>query len=80
MSTLETTLSMLKGLPEEDQQKVLRYTKQLYDSENQSDPFRPVTIEDVIADLEISRKEIAEGKGLDMDEALKEMGQKYGFI
>ncbi len=35
--------------------------------------------EQILSDLEVSRQQIADGKGLDMENALNRMGKHHGF-
>ena len=58
MSTLESTVSMLEVLPDTDVQIVFNVTKELMDKHDTS-PFKPVTKEDVLNDLNISAKDIS---------------------
>ena len=44
------------------------------------DPFAPVSIEQVLSDLAVSRREIEEGKGMDAEKALEQLGRKYGYL
>ena len=80
MSTLEATVSMLQAMPEEARQKVFEYTQRLFVSRKPANPFVPLTEAQMLSDLEESRSQIAAGQGLDMKNALEEMGKKYGFI
>ncbi|MCR5211266.1 MAG: hypothetical protein K6C41_01815 [Lachnospiraceae bacterium] len=80
MSTIEATLSMLETMPEEARVKVFQYTQTLFTSPKPANPFTPKTEKDVLADLEESRKQISEGKGVDMKQALEEMGARHGFV
>ena len=80
MSTLEATVSMLQAMPEEARQKVFEYTQRLFVSGKPANPFVPLTEAQILSDLEASRNQIAAGQGLDMKNALEEMGKKYGFI
>lgn len=41
---------------------------------------RPVTEEDILADLALSRRQIEQGKGKDAEEALAEMGKANGYV
>ena len=43
-------------------------------------PYKQKSKREILADLEKSRKQISEGKGIDMKQALREMGTKHGFI
>ena len=80
MSTLDATFSMLEIMPKDDQEKVFQYTRQLYTSQKSSNPFVPLTADQILADLEESRKQAAKGKCRDMEEALSEMGKRHGFV
>ena len=80
MSTLGATLSMLEVLPKESQAKVFRFTQELYSKEKEASPFMPLTEEQILSDLEISRKQAENGEGLNAKEALVAIGKKYDFV
>ena len=80
MSTIKATVSMLETLPEDARLKVFYYTRDLLHSIRPANPYLPVGTDQVLSELEESRKQIEEGKGLSMKSALQEMGQKHGFI
>ena len=80
MSTLEATVSMLESMPEEARVKVFVYTQNLFTSNKPASPFVPLTEEKVFSDLSISRQQAANGEGLNMREALMEMGRQHGFV
>ena len=80
MSTLEATMSMLETMPEEAQAKVFEFTQSLFVAGNPESPFTPLTEAQVLADLEKSRQQITEGKGLNARGALEEMGRQHGFV
>jgi len=80
MSTLDATVSMLEAMPEDARIKVLEFTQQLFTSRKPANPFVPVDTEQVLSDLVESRRQIADGKGLDMEDALTRMGKQHGFI
>lgn len=71
---------MLEAMPEEARRKVFQFTQQLFTSEKPASPFLPVGTRQILSDLAQSRQEIAEGKGMDMEEALEEIGRKHGFV
>lgn len=77
MSTLEQTVSMLESLPEEDVKAIHDITYRFYIRERS--PFKPVTKEQVLNDLAVSREQVANGEGIELGEALKEIGDKYGL-
>ena len=48
--------------------------------EPSSAPFSPVSLEQVLSDLAVSRREIAKGNGIDAREALLEIGRENGYL
>lgn len=80
MSTIDATVSMLEVMPEEARLKVFEFTQQLVVSKKQESPFVSVTVKSVLSDLAESRQQIAEGNGLDMEDALEEIGKQHGFV
>lgn len=80
MSTLEATVSMLESMPEEARMKVFTYTQSLFTSNKPANPFVPLTEEKILSDLSISRQQAANGEGLNMKDALMEMGKQHGFV
>lgn len=80
MSTIEATVSMLEAMPEEARIKVFEYTQQIFTSRKPANPFVPVGEKEVLSTLAWSRQQIAEGKGLDMEEALNGLGERHGFL
>lgn len=80
MSSMEATMSMLEVMPEEARLKVLEFTKKLFTLERPANPYRKLTSDQILGDLEESRKQIARGEGLEMEDALGELGRKHGFV
>ncbi|MCM1233210.1 MAG: hypothetical protein NC489_24085 [Ruminococcus flavefaciens] len=80
MSTLDATVSMLEAMPEDARIKVLEFTRQLFTSRKPANPFVPVSCDQIFSDLAESRRQIADGQGGDMEEALNSMGKQHGFI
>ncbi len=80
MNTLDATVSMLEAMPEDARIKVLEFTQQLFTSRKPANPFVPVSQEQVLTDLAESRRQIAAGQGLNMEDALNRMGKQHGFI
>jgi len=66
MSTLDATVSMLEAMPEDARIKVLEFTQQLFTSRKPANPFVPISQEQVLSDLAESRRQIADGEGLDI--------------
>jgi len=71
---------MLEVMPEDARIKVFEFTQKLFTSRKTANPFVPVSTKQVLSDLSESRQQIAEGKGLDMKDALNELGKQYGFL
>ena len=80
MSSVEATMSMLEAMPEEARLKVLEFTRKLFTSERPANPHTQLTSAQILNDLEESREQIARGEGLDMEDALGELGRKHGFV
>lgn len=80
VGTLDATISMLEAMPEDARIKVMEFTKQLFTSRRPANPFIPVSQEQVLSDLAESRLQIADGQGLNMEDALDRMGKQHGFI
>ncbi len=80
MSTLDATVSMLEAMPEDARIKVMEFTQELFTSRKPANPFVPVSEGQVLSDLAESRRQIASGQGLNMEDALNRMGKKHGFI
>ena len=71
MSTLDATVSMLEAMPEDARIKVMEFTQKLFTSRKPANPFVPVSQEQILSDLAESRQQIADGKGLDMEDAIE---------
>ncbi len=80
MSTLDATVSMLEAMPEEARIRVFEFTQKLFTSRKPANPFTSVSVKQVASDLAESRQQIAEGKGLNMEDALNELGRNHGFL
>lgn len=80
MSTLDATVSMLEAMPEDARIKVMEFTQKLFTSRKPANPFVPVSQEQILSDLAGSRQQISDGKGLNMEDALKRTGKQHGFI
>ena len=75
MSTLEQTVSMLETLPEDDVKAIHDITYRFYIRERSI--LKPLTKEQILKDLSISREQIANDEALEMGEAIKEIEAKY---
>lgn len=79
MNTLENTLSMMKTLPETDLLEIQKFTTKLFKQRRTECPFPLKNREDIYRDLETSRQQAAEGKCMEMGQALAEIREKYGL-
>ncbi len=77
MSTLEATVSMLKQLPEKDLLKIQAFVRLFFP--DSSNPFVPLTEEEIYAQLEESRKHAEEGKLKDARLVSSNVRAKYGL-
>ena len=71
---------MLEAMPEEARIKVFEFTQKLFTSRKSANPFVSVSEKKVTSDLAESRRQIAEGRGLNMKDALNELGRNHGFL
>ena len=79
MSTIEATLSLIKNLSKEDQQKVLLYIQDLISSDSKN-PFSPLTVDKILNDISISEEEFNTGKSLNAEDAIQNLRREYGFL
>lgn len=86
MTTLETTISMIKTLPEADLVKIQNFTKKLSRrreaeaiDQAMAELLPKKSAEEIYADLARSRQQAAEGKCQDAEEFLAELRVEYGF-
>lgn len=76
MSTLESTISMLRVMPEAEVQVIFDLTKAMF--EKRSTPFQPVGREEVLRDLDLSDRQIANGNYHVAKEAIEALKARYG--
>lgn len=77
MNTLDATISMLRALPESDIKIIHDITYFIYTKRH--NPSKPITKEQILNDLAISREQIANGEYQDLDKAIDEIETKYGI-
>lgn len=75
MSTLETTVSMMKQLPEKDLLKVQAFVRLFFPES--SNPFSPLSEEEIYFQLERSRKHAEEGQLKDAMQISSNVRAKY---
>lgn len=74
MSTLEANLELLSTIPEEHQKEIQRY---LLINFCKTNPYKPLSGNEILSELAESRMCYAQGEGEDFDKALDEIGKKY---
>ena len=80
MSTIDATISMMQGMTEASQMKVLDYVKLVYREETAPGPFEPLSAEEILDKLAIGRAQNQAGEGIPFDEAMRRIGRENGFI
>lgn len=78
MSNLEATVSMLEMLPEADIEIIYGITKKMFD-EKQGSPFKPLSADDILRDLEISSEQFKQGKCSTAEEIVARARERYGL-
>ncbi len=77
MSTLESTIAMLRMMPEEDVRVIFEMTKKLFD--DKSSPFAPVGKSQILRDVDAASRQIDQGKTMDAAEAIQGLRKTYGL-
>ena len=77
MSTLESTISMLRIMPEADVQVIFEMTKKLFDGKASS--FAPVGKQQILDDVDASAMQIEQGKTIKAADAIQELRTTYGL-
>lgn len=76
MSTLEANLALLLTIPEEQQEEIQSYLLTNFCTDN---PYRPLSGDEIFAELAESRACYLAGGGEDLDKVLDEIGDRYGL-
>lgn len=79
MTMLESTISMIKVIPESDLAEVQNFVRKLLQRHDEGCPFPLKDREDIYKDLEISRQQIANGEYQDAGEFIAEVRKEYGI-
>ena len=77
MSTLESTISMLRVLPEAEVQVIFDITRNLL--EKHASAFAPVTRESVLRDIDLSTDQFARGEAREARDVITDLRSKYGL-
>lgn len=76
MSTREANIELISVLPDKDQEKIYHFLQGIFSDDN---PFKPMSREEILADLSESRACYDRGEYQDFDEALDEISREYGI-
>ena len=76
MSTLEANLALLSTIPEEQQEAIQSYLLMNFCRDN---PYKPLSENEILAELAEARTCYSNHEGEDLDKALDEIGAKYGL-
>lgn len=76
MSTLDSTVSMLKALPETEVQKVFIFTKSLFDNNS---PIVPMSESELLDRLAHSRAQSKAGMVQDIESAIDDISRELGI-
>ena len=76
MSTLEANLALLLTIPEERQEEIWSYLLANFCGNN---PYKPLSSNEILAELAESRACYQDGGGEDFDKVLDEIGDRYGL-
>ncbi len=79
MTVFENTVSMMEALPESDLIEIQNFIKKLHILRSAESPFRPLTEDEIMNDLSVSREQIAQGKCREMGQAIEGIRRKYGL-
>ncbi len=79
MTMLESTISMIKVLPEADLAEIQNFAQKLLQRRSADCPFALKSKEDIYRDLETSRQQIADGDYQDAGEFIAEVRKEYGI-
>ena len=77
MSTLESTISMLRVMPEADVRIIFEMTKKLFD--DKVSPFATVSKQQILQDVDASAAQIEQGKTIRASDAIQSLRTKYGL-
>lgn len=83
MSTYESTISLMNGLPEADlllvNEFIRRLTSKAEEKREMYNPYKPLTREEIIEQLSIARGRAREGKVMPARQASDNIRKKYGL-
>lgn len=77
MSLIDATKSLIDTMSEDELLEIYHQARNIIDQ--RSNPFRPLTKQQILADLATSRKQIEDGEYLDFEDAINEIEAQYGL-
>ena len=77
MSLIDATKSLIDTMSEDELLEI--YHQAINIIYQRSNPFRPLTKQQILADLATSRKQIEDGEYLDFEDAINEIEAQYGL-
>lgn len=79
MTMLESTISMIKVMPEADLLEIQKFAKELLQRHNAGCPFPIKNREDIYKELEISRQQIQNDEYQEAGNFIMEVRKEYGI-
>ena len=79
MSVFEETVSILENLSEDDLKIIQILAVRMLTRPEESNPFRPMTEEEFLGEIDTALRHAGEGKTTPVAEVVKEMREKYGI-
>jgi len=77
MSVTEATVNLMSTMSEEELLEMYHQARRIIDQ--RANPFRPLSKRQILADLAVSREQIANGDTVDFDQAIDEIEARYGL-
>ena len=79
MTMLESTISMIKVMPEADLVEIQNFARKLLMRHDADCPFPLKNREDIYKDLEVSRRQIQNGEYQEAGDFIAEVRKEYGI-
>lgn len=79
MTMLESTISMIKVMPEADLAEIQNFARKLLQRRDEGCPYPLKSREDIYKDLEGSRRQIQNGEYQEASDFIAEVRKEYGI-
>lgn len=79
MTALESTLAVLKELPESKLMVIQNLARQFAQQTTVENPYRPMSREEILAELAASKEDIRQGRIYTAEESVGQLRAKYGL-